>query len=174
MYKLEMESMRTSPWIVISGLALGAFAIATSSSYAQTATPTPSRTSTRVASSSPAVATPATPCSAPLAQGETAVRGFIPAPNGSVTIPELGATVNIVNNCYEFRRLTLPRSPMLVSFAINADSLQPATFANELVLTTGSQAIFSPVLHQGSVPERVDPCPTLLQMPQQQLSAAEH
>ena len=48
------------------------------------------------------------------------------------------------------------------------------TLANELVLTTGSQAIFSPVLHQGSVPERVDPCPTLLQTEQQQLSAAEH
>src|SRR5207248_4447353 len=61
---------------------------------------------------------------------------------------------------------------MLVSFEINADSLQPATWANELVLTTGGQATFSPVLHQGSVAERVDPCPTLLQAPRQQLSAA--
>ena len=113
------------------------------------------------------------PCSTPFASGETAVVGVILAPNGRVTIPELGLTVDIVNACFEFRHLTLPRSPMLLSFDISADDLQPAHWANELVLTTGNQAFFTPALHQSSAPERVDPCPTLLQTPQQQLSAAE-
>lgn len=111
-------------------------------------------------------------CGSGVGQGETAVLGTISAQSGTVAIPELGLTAAIVNGCFEFRHLTLPRSPMLVSIEISADSLQPAVWAHYIVLATGESVTFTPTLHIGAATERVDPCPSLLSHPQM-MSAAQ-
>jgi hypothetical protein len=114
------------------------------------------------------------PCaSSPFVANETAIVGTVPSATGTVRIPELGLTAPIQKSCFEFRTIVLPHSPTLVSFEIDADGLQPATWANELVLTAGQQVTFTPTLHPSSSPERNDPCPALLSRPRGGLSAAE-
>ncbi len=115
-----------------------------------------------------------TPCSRLPQPGETAIIGRVASPRGSVHIPELDLTSPIVGGCFEFRDLQLPRSPMLVSFEINAEGFRPGTWANYLVMFEDVGAVnFSPTLHPGTEPERIDPCPSLLAHPQTMSAALQ-
>ncbi len=114
------------------------------------------------------------PCSRLPQPGETAIIGRVPSPRGSVHIPELDLTSPIVGGCFEFRDLRLPRSPMLISFEINAEGFRPATWANYLVMFEEAGAVtFNPTLHPGTEPERFDQCPYLLAHPQTMSAALQ-
>ena len=115
-------------------------------------------------------------CDRPREPGELAVMGgTTPSVNqGIVRIPELDLTSEIVDGCFEFRNLTLPQDPMLVSFEIRVEGFRPATWANFIVLAAGSAPIFTPRLEPGDTPVLFDRCPGLLSTPQEELSAAGH
>lgn len=107
--------------------------------------------------------------------GEIAILGqtMPSAGRGTVRIPELDLTSEIVDGCFEFRNLILPQDPMLVSFEFRVEGYRPATWANYIVLSIGSAPIFTPTLEPGDEPMLIDPCPNLLSTPQQELSAAQ-
>ena len=115
-------------------------------------------------------------CGGPREPSELAILGETnpPVDHGTVRIPELDLTSEIMDGCFEFRNLTLPQDPMLVSFEIRVDGYRPTTWANFIVLTAGSSPIFTPRLEPGDMPELIDPCPDLLSTPQEDLSAAGH
>ena len=113
-------------------------------------------------------------CGLPREPGEIAVLGRTnPAvAQGTVRIPELNLTSEIVAGCFEFRNLTLPQDPMLVSFEIRVEGFRPTTWANFIVLSMGTAPNFTPRLKTGDVPELIDPCADLLSTPREKLSAA--
>ena len=115
-------------------------------------------------------------CDRPREHGELAVMGGTtpPVDQGIVRIPELDLTSEIVDGCFEFRNLTLPQDPMLVSFAIRVEGFRPATWANFIVLAAGRAPTFTPRLEPGDTPVLFDRFPGLLSTPQEELSAAGH
>jgi hypothetical protein len=107
------------------------------------------------------------------APGETAVFGSLGSSDGTIRIPELGLTAPISDGCFAFRHIELSAPRVLISFEISADDLQPAIWANEVVLASGEQANFTPSLHEGTATEREDACPALLRSAPDGLSAAD-
>lgn len=114
------------------------------------------------------------PAPAVVAQEEASIIGLThpPAAQGTVSVPELGRSARIVDGHFEFRNIQLSRDYMLISFEIIAEGYRPATWANYVILYRGATINFTPPLHEGTEPERIDPCPSLLANPQDQ-SAAE-
>jgi hypothetical protein len=177
------DSRRSIVWFAVhAGSAVAGVLLATTAgakiALAQTPTRTPAGTPAQTvmvtAAPVPALAPTMEPaCGSGVNSGETAVLGFIPAQSGTVRIPELNLEAPILSGCFEFRHLTLPRSPMLLSFDISAESLQPAVWANYIVLDAGQSVNFTPQLHAGTVAERLDPCPDLIARPQTMSAALQ-
>jgi len=115
-------------------------------------------------------------CGGPRSPEEIAVIGeTFPAVNGgTVRIPELELTSQIVDGCFEFRNLRLPRDPMLVTFHVRVEGYRPTTWANYVVVGTGYAPNFTARLVTDSEAEVIDPCPGLLAGPARSAADQQH
>jgi hypothetical protein len=115
-------------------------------------------------------------CGRPREPGELAILGrTTPAVDqGTVRIPELDLTSEIVAGCFEFRNLSLPQDPMLLSFEIRVDGHRPTTWAYWIVLGTGYAPNFTPRLEVGDQPQTFDLCAYILSITPSERSAAQN
>jgi hypothetical protein len=115
------------------------------------------------------------PCDIQREPGELAILGETTPPvnQGSVQIPELNVSSEISNGCFAFRHLRLPEDPMLISFQVTSSGYRPTTWANWLLVSSGSAPTFTPELEVGDDPQTFDLCAEILVIPSGERSAAQ-